>query len=228
MPVLSNIGSGRHITYHLPREVLDGDVAELLGLHAGDGYMSCGSWGIRCNVQDQSMAERIIQLARDTLGVEPSVAARDNAFEIRSGQKQVVNFFKRYDFSEGEKARTVQVPNRILISNDPEIIKGFLKGLFSSDGSFSFQKRDNYSRVDLMIRSKVLRDQFIELAGRLEFSFNKCDSKRVKKGFKMKSTVNFFNANLTSRSAVLQWMENVGTGCDTHLKKFGLWQSRLG
>jgi hypothetical protein len=47
---LSKIGKGRHITYHHPKEVLDIDIAELLGLHVGDDYMSRGTWGIRCNI----------------------------------------------------------------------------------------------------------------------------------------------------------------------------------
>ena len=64
---LSKIGKGRHITYHQPKEVLDTDVAELLGLHAGDGYMSRGTWGIRCNLQDENMAQWIIHLARNVL-----------------------------------------------------------------------------------------------------------------------------------------------------------------
>lgn len=189
--------------------------------------MSCGSWGIRCNVKDINMAERILQLARDVLGVEPSVDARNNAFEIRSGQKQVIRFFERYDFPEGKKAYVVQIPNRVLTSNDLKVIKGTLRGLFSSDGSFSFQKKDNTPRIDFAVRSEALRNQFIELAFRMGFSFNKCDSKRVKKGFTMKSTGNFFNANLTSRNAILEWMEIVGTICDTHLEKFDLWQSKF-
>jgi hypothetical protein len=57
---LSKIGKGRHITYHPPQEALDIDSAELLGLHASDGYISRGLWSIRCNLQDRNMAKRII------------------------------------------------------------------------------------------------------------------------------------------------------------------------
>jgi len=224
---LSKMGKGRHITYHSPKEVLDVEVAELLGLHAGDGYISCGVWGIRCNLQDENMAQRIIHLARNVLGVEPCVRIRENTFEIRSGQRQTVRFFQKCGFTEGKKAYVVQIPNQITCTNDSEIIKAFLRGLFSSDGSFSFQKRDHSPRIDLMVRSRLLRDQFMELAAKVGFPFNKSDSLRVKKGFTMKSTGTFFNANLTSRERALRWMTTVGTLCDTHIKKFELWESKI-
>jgi len=224
---LSKIGKGRHITYHQPKEVLDIDVAELLGLHAGDGYMSRGTWGIRCNLQDGNMAQRIIRLARNVLGVEPCVGMRENTFEIRSGQKQVILFFRKHGFFEGKKAYVVQVPDQIIRTSDSMIIKAFLKGSFSSDGSFSFQKRDNSPRVDLVVRSRLLRNQFVDLALKIGFSFNKSDAVRVEKGFTTKSTGAFFNANLTSRDQVQKWMTIVSTICDSHIKRFKLWQSKI-
>jgi hypothetical protein len=222
---LSKIGSGRHITYFQPKEFLDETVAVLLGLHAGDGYISCGTWGLRCNIQDKNMAQRILQLIRDVLGVEPNVGIWNNAFEIRSGQRQVVEFFKNYGFINGKKAYSVQIPSQIISSDNPEIVKGFLRGIFSSDGSFSFQKRDHRPRIDLTIRSKFLRDQFIELANRMQFSFNECDPIRNEGGFTDNSNGKFFNANLTSEGAVIKWMRTVGTICDTHIKKYNSWKA---
>lgn len=221
---ISKIGRGREITYRLPKEVLDADVAELLGIHAGDGYISCGVWGIRCNVQDAKMEQRILNLSRDVLGVEPCVSVRESTFEIRSGQKQAVRFFLNYGFISGKKAYTVRVPCRIMHASDAEIITAFLRGLFSSDGSFSFQKRDNSCRVDLSVRSKPLRDDFVKLSSKIGFSFHQCDANRVKKGFTAKSSGTFFNANLTSKKCVLDWMNRVGTLCDSHLRKFETWK----
>jgi len=223
---LSKMGKGRHITYHPPKEVLDIEVAELLGLHAGDGYISCEVWGIRCNFQDENMAQRIIYLTRNVLGVEPCVRIRENTFEIRSGQRQIISFFRKYGFAEGKKAYIAKVPGQVTCTKDLKIIEALLRGLFSSDGSFSFQKRDYSPRIDLMVRSRMLRDQFVELATKVGFSFNKCDATRVKKGFTMKSAGAFFNANLCSRDDVLRWMATVGTLCDAHIKKFTVWQSK--
>jgi intein/homing endonuclease len=200
-------------------------VAELLGLHAGDGYISCGIWGIRVNLQDEKMAQRIVFLARNVLGVEPCVSIRQNTFEIRSGQRQAVRFFSNYGFVEGKKAYNVQAPSQIMPMANVEIVKAFLRGLFSSDGSFSFRKSDFSCRVDLTLRSKLLRDQFVDLSSRICFSFNICDAVRVRYGFIESSSGAFFNANLTSKKLVLSWMKDVGTLCDSRLGKFELWKT---
>jgi hypothetical protein len=78
-----------------------------------------------------------------------------------------------------------------------------------------------------MVRSRLLRDQFVDLTAKVGFSFNKSNSMRVKKGFTTKSTGAFFNANLTSKNAVLRWMTTIGTFCDAHIEKFKLWQSKI-
>src|SRR3990170_4476593 len=221
---ISKIGRGKGICYKPPKTILDVEAAELLGLHAGDGYISCGIWGIRVNLQDEKMAQRIVVLVRNVLGVEPCVSTRQNTFEIRSGQRQAVRFFSNYGFVEGKKAYDVQAPSQIMHTDNIEVIKAFLRGLFSSDGSFSFQNSDFSCRVDLTIRSKPLRDEFVELSSRIGFSFNICDAVRAKKGFTERSAGAFFNANLTSKKSVLSWMSDVGTLCDSYLKKFKLWQ----
>jgi intein/homing endonuclease len=173
------------------------------------------------------MTEQIIYLTRSVLGVEPCVRIRENTFEIRSGQRQVIRFFQKYGFIKGKKAYVARIPAQIIDTKDSEIIKAFLKGLFSSDGSFSFRKRDYSPRIDLVVRSRLLRDQFVALATKIGFRFNKCDAKRVQEGFTIKSAGTFFNANLCSRKEVIRWMAAVGTICDSHIKKFELWQSKV-
>jgi intein/homing endonuclease len=222
---ISKMGRGKGICYKPPKTILDVEVAELLGLHAGDGYISCGVWGILCNIRDEKMAQRIVVLVRNVLGVEPCVSTRQNTFEIRSGQRQAVRFFNNYGFVEGKKAYDVRAPSQIMHTDNGEIVKAFLRGLFSSDGSFSFRKSDLSCRVDLTIRSKLLRDEFVELSSRIGFSFNLCDAMRVKKGFTERSAGAFFNSNLTSKKCVLKWMNDVGTLCDSHLKKLKIWQA---
>ena len=222
---ISKIGRGKGIRYRPSKAILDVEVAELLGFHAGDGYISCGVWGIRVNLRDEKMAQQIVVLVRNVLGVEPCVSTRQNTFEIRSGQRQAVRFFSSYGFVEGKKAYDVQAPSQILHSDNAEVVKAFLRGLFSADGSFSFRNSDCSCRVDLTIRSKPLRDDFVELSSRIGYSFNICDAMRVKKGFTEKSAGAFFNANLTSTKCVLGWMNDVGTLCDSHLNKFKIWQA---
>src|SRR4030067_3475097 len=115
---ISKIGRGKGICYNPPKTILNIEVAELLGLHAGDGYISCGVWGVLCNIQDEKMARRIVVLVRNVLGVEPCVSTRQNTFEIRNGQRQAVRFFSNYGFVEGKKAHDVQAATTILPSDN--------------------------------------------------------------------------------------------------------------
>jgi len=142
-------------------------------------------------------------------------------------KKQAVHFFLKYGFPNGKNAQTVQIPKSVLSATDPKIIKAFLRGLFSSDGCFSVRKKDNSPRVDLMVRSKMLRDQFVALISTIGFSFNTCDARRTKKGFTWKSTGWFRNANLCSQSEVIKWMKEVGSLCDTHTKKYAIWLRKI-
>jgi len=115
---------------------------------------------------------RVTQLVRDVLGVEPKPCKckAGKAIMIRSGQRQALGFFRDYDFPRSRKAGIVRVPKQILESNNKAVIKAFLRGLFSTDGCFSFQV-DRDPRVEIQVKSEKLRDDFIYLASRLGFSF---------------------------------------------------------
>jgi hypothetical protein len=48
----------RGVIYHRPKKELDEEVALLLGLHVGDGWLS-DKWGIACEKKDKSMILRV-------------------------------------------------------------------------------------------------------------------------------------------------------------------------
>jgi hypothetical protein len=76
----------RHEVYHNPESRLNGRVALLLGLHAGDGHLS-DSWGLSISQKDMKMKESVVSLARTVLGVEPYFeAGRDHYVVVRSGK----------------------------------------------------------------------------------------------------------------------------------------------
>jgi len=157
------------IFYHAPIEVLDPNVAELLGLHARDGWLS-KEWGLALNGNDKGMINHVLQVVRDVLGVEPFVRKKhDQSISIRSGQPQVLQFFKGYGFPLGKKARIVVVPRAILESIDLGVVSAFLRGLFSADGCFSHRGR--MGSCTLSVSSLELRDRFVSLGSKVGFDF---------------------------------------------------------
>ncbi|MEM3356617.1 MAG: LAGLIDADG family homing endonuclease [Candidatus Bathyarchaeia archaeon] len=212
----------RGIVYTQPRKELDPDVALLLGLHAGDGWLS-DKWGISCRPDDKAMFLHIIDLVRNILGVEPIKPVKcpaGKAIMIRSGQPQALAFFRSYGFPQGRKTGTVQVPTQILESNDKGVVKAFLCGLFSTDGCFSFQVNRG-PRVEIQVKSKKLRDGFICLASKLGFSF-RAYAYLPPRG-KNKSPLQV--AYTTQTNQVVRWMEEIGSIKDAHIKRYQDWKT---
>jgi len=204
------------IKYHSPIEGIDENVAELLGLHAGDGWLSKDKWGTACNSNDKNLISRVYDLSRKVLGIEPTLSKSSlHGVHIRSGQRQVIEYFKRR-FPVGKKAYTIRIPNDIMESKDIRVIKGVLRGLFSSDGCFNFRKRGLSPYVRFHSKSKVLRDQFIELASKLGL---RCHAYTAKH-----RTGVIYIAQFSDKCTVLRWMDEVGTTCDTHIRIFGTWK----
>jgi hypothetical protein len=90
----------QRIIYHAPLKELNEDVALMLGLHAGDGWLS-DKWGITCGQNDKNMFLRVMELVRNVLGVEPIKPVKcpaGKAVMIRSGQPQALAFFRGYGF----------------------------------------------------------------------------------------------------------------------------------
>jgi hypothetical protein len=95
------------IFYHAPLATLDCRAAELLGLHAGDGWLS-KEWGLAINRNDTAMIDRVLQLVREVLGVEQFISKKhDQSISIRSGQPQVLQFFKGYGFPWARKRESL-------------------------------------------------------------------------------------------------------------------------
>jgi LAGLIDADG-like domain len=209
------------IFYHAPLATLDRGTAELLGLHTGDGWLS-KEWGLAINRNDTVMIDRVLQLVREVLGVEPFVSKkRDQSISIRSGQPQVLQFFKGYGFPSGKKARIVTVPRAILESNDLGVVMAFLRGLFSADGCFSHQGRSGYCA--LSVSSLELRDGFVSLASKVGFDFRKYSYSHSKG----KNKVPLRIARIGRRLDVIRWMTEVGSICDAHNRRFLVWRGLI-
>ena len=204
------------VSYHKPSHELTEEFAEILAIHAGDGSLDKqGRWCVSCFVEDTDLSKRIIKLTRDVIGIEPDVDYyKRSVIEIRSGQKQAFDFISEY-FPIGKKSYIVELPEILISSEKLHIIKSLLRGLMSTDGSFSFKKDGLTPRVEFRVMSIKLRDQFAYLAKKLGFQF--CISSP-------KSRDGVIHTAYSEKIAtVLKWYKEIGFTCDSHSKKFDLW-----
>ncbi|MGA2663837.1 MAG: LAGLIDADG family homing endonuclease [Nitrososphaerales archaeon] len=211
------------VTYHAPESRLTPSVALILGLHAGDGWVSGHEWGLRFTRRDVGMVESASALIRDVLGVKPVVSLPgDRSVMLRSMRPQVAGFFLSYGFPRGRKSHVAAVPQAILESKDREILTSFLKGVFSSDGCFSHSRRR--ASCMLSVSSTALRDGFVELAAACGFDFHKYSY--VHKGGHNKVPLQV--ASISKRNEVERWMEQIGSMSDAHTIRYAEWRKELG
>lgn len=205
------------VRYHRPRFSVSPESAELVAMHAGDGELGTdGSWSLTSFHKDVQLVCRVRTLVRRVVGVEPNTYHIENKMVVSSGQGQTTEYFSRY-FPAGRKSHTVAVPEAFLSSRDPEVARSLLIGLYSTDGSFSL-RRDGRARVEFRVRSRRLRDQFVGLSGGFGFGLN--STSPMSRGSPM------YAAYTEDQRQVKKWMETIGSRCDTHNRRYGVWLKR--
>ncbi|MGI8810408.1 MAG: LAGLIDADG family homing endonuclease, partial [Acidimicrobiales bacterium] len=129
--------------HHLaaPRTVTP-ELAELVGYFMGDG--SLHSRGVRFCVaeSDFDVVERLEQLGKEVFGVGASVTPKQGYTEVAFSSVRITLWWEACGFAkhlpnEGHtgKGYSAHIPDAILHSNDPEVYRGFLRGLFEADGT---------------------------------------------------------------------------------------------
>lgn len=202
------------ITYHKPKLTVNSDSAELVAMHAGDGSLCVdGRWCFTSFYNDLKLINRVCELSKNILGVEPRVYKYGNRVQIVSGQKQVFDYFSRI-FPVGKKSHIVRLPGKFYRITDRRILASLLIGLFSTDGCFSLRKNGS-ARVEFRVRSKFLRNQFLTLSAKVGFKFKKSNP--------MSNGKLIYTAYIEKRKEVKKWMETIGSRCDTHNKRYERW-----
>ncbi|HWI04334.1 MAG TPA: LAGLIDADG family homing endonuclease, partial [Acidimicrobiales bacterium] len=124
-----------------PRTMSAG-LAELVGYFMGDG--SLHSRGLRFCVADTDfdVVERLEQLAKEVFNLTPTVAPKQGYTEVAFSSVRLTLWWEACGFAkqrptEGHagKGYSPHIPDAILHSNDPEVYRAFLRGLFEADGT---------------------------------------------------------------------------------------------
>jgi len=193
--------------------------SELLALHAGDGCLDItGEWSFTSNKNDKKHVKNVVDKFQQVVGVVPNVNVRRDRIEIRSKSKQTTDYFSRF-FPRGKKSHIVSLPKEIVNSKDIKILKPALRGLFSTDGCFTFNKVRLSPRIEFRVKSRKLRNDFVNLAKSIGFEFN-FNTQKHWNGV-------IFTAYLERNKDAIEWMDIIGSTCDTHLKKYKLWKKLL-
>ncbi len=147
--------NGRSYTLGLPSE-WNYDLGLLMGWLVGDGFISDNTLGLVFSKDDEE-ARRVIQpVLEKYCNRKINLLGYDNGcVQARSASKFVVDFFSSLGVTGSKEDR--RVPSSLFTATE-EAVVGFLKGLFSSDGTIGMGGESrNYARLNSS-SLKLLKD----------------------------------------------------------------------
>ncbi len=214
------------------------DLAEICGIHAGDGYMRCRSGNnfeldISGNVEEKEYYDlHIVPLFERTFGIKIKTQFFQprNTYGFRISKREVCETLHSFGFPYGKKTLVVEVPKKILKSKNIEIIYRFIRGVFDIDGTISFKKRvgsgyreflkkrHTYPSIKLSVCSKNLRDGVGSLLLQTGFQFAFSETKRMKESNKE------YNLSLDGDQNLILWMYNIGFKNPIKENRFLIWK----
>ena len=127
---------------------LTSQIAELAGIHAGDGHLRKNNKGIEISggieekeYYDKTIIPLINQLTNTNNKGKFFLTKR--TYGITISNLHLNKILQELGFPKGSKTTTVSVPKVILNSRNKQIKRAFLRGYLDTDGSITFDKRIN-------------------------------------------------------------------------------------
>ena len=121
---------------------MSAELAEIIGYFMGDG--SLHSRGLRFCVaeSDFDVVERLEQLGKEVFNLAASVTPKQGYTEVAFTSVRLTLWWEACGFAKQRptdghagKGYTAHIPDAVLHSNDPEVYRAFLRGLYEADGT---------------------------------------------------------------------------------------------
>jgi len=221
----------------LPKEMTP-ELAEICGIHAGDGYLryrgkSKFELDISGSVDEKDYYDNhVVPLFEKTFGIKVKAQFFQprNTYGFRIYKKEICEYIHSLGFPYGKKTLTVEVPNQIIESRNLDIIYRFIRGVFDTDGTLSFKKRGGsgyseflkkrhtYPSIKLSVCSKSLRDGVGSLFSRTGFQFVFSETKQSDNLNKN------YTLTLDGDQNLILWMLNIGFKNTVKENRFLIWE----
>lgn len=214
------------------------ELAELCGIHAGDGYLRNDGhrkeWDISGAVEESDYYDRhVVPLFEKVFKVKPKARffQSRNTYGFVVRDFWIIEYLHSLGFPYGKKTFTVSVPDFVLHSRDLDIIYAFLRGVFDTDGCVSFQRKGGsgyapeakikhaYPRITLAVCSKPLAEGVSELLMKTGFNFKKYRAVPKAENDSPKYVI-----VLRGYSALERWMYNIGFKNPLKSARYAVWK----
>ena len=215
---------------------IDGDMAELLGIHIGDGCISRTSnyaeYYLGGDITEEvdyhknwvePLFNRKVMNPVLKKNVQYKFHPKVRVYGFYIFNKKIVEFFEEFGISAGSKI-SIRVPKEIM--KNSQLSKRFLRGLFDTDGSIYFDRnkslkanKNNRPIIKLGTVSKYLiKDVYILLKN---LSFHP----RIKKPYSGKRNKNpVFNVLIYRVGDISRYIEEIGFKNPKHYTKWQIYK----
>jgi len=168
--------------HRIPNFNISKDIALLLGLLWGDGWMTSrqkalikGNWKIGLVEDDRSVIDVFSHLVKNIFNLNVSIRFRKTYYEAYFSSRIVYEVLNKiFGFPDGYKFGKLKIPKIIKESND--LLASFLCGVFSTDGKFTLHK--GYPRIGFDSATKEFVKEIETVLKRLGFNPRKYVWKR--------------------------------------------------
>jgi len=146
------------------------EYAELIGIIIGDGsisyYQNYHQFRLTISLNSKTdivyAKERVIPLISKIWKITPRIyfQPNENNIKIRFYSKEIVEELLEIGLPKNKKYRHLRIPK--IISNDIELLKNCIRGIFDTDGSI-FKKYGKYAQIGIKTSSERLRNEIVNL-----------------------------------------------------------------
>ncbi len=178
-------------------EIITPGIAELAGIFAADGCMQKDYlcfWG---NItEDKEHYDTVIKsLFQKEFGITINNHEKksNSVYGFYLCEKRILQFFRKdLDFSVGSKTYCVEVPLKIINSQNPSVWAAFIRGFCDTDGCLNFDKRlPNGGEVKFMIHRYpriIMKCVSFNIIEQISYLLNKLEiyhTKRISKSYRV-------------------------------------------
>ena len=213
------------------------ELAEICGVHAGDGYMRLrgqnkGEVDISGHLEEKDYYDlHVVPLFNKAFNLDiKGRAFTRGSYGFVCYKKEVRDVLIELGFPSGKKSKIVKVPNMILESNNLSFYAAFLRGLFDTDGNLYFRKSyfgvnkfnktyNHYPAIKIVSISKFLIECVIKMLHDLDIIFNyHCRDQRKKNESRE------YILSISGLDGLNKWMELIGIKNPVKLTRYLIWK----
>ena len=213
------------------------DLAEICGIHAGDGYLRSKGHrrelDISGGVEEKDYYDKhVVPLFNSVfnLDIKPRFFPHRSTYGFVIRNPEIIKFMHKIGFPYGAKSLKVAVPSIILNNDRLKLCQRFLRGYFDIDGHLAFGKkygkyveskrtRHCYPRIMFSTVSLNLANNLKVILNKLEFNFVYYSQKPARNTESLK-----YAFNINGIQSLNRWMDLIGIKNPTKHSRLLVWK----